>query len=852
MLLYSGFNDHHWLVAAAAMATRTAAVFALSLLVLCSPRSNAAASNAIYAGESLSGDDTITSAGGMFELGFFRPGNSSNYYVGIWFVNVPQPNVVWVANRDTPLPDKSSTKIAILNGNLVLLPSNSSESPVWSTNLDPPESISNTTVAVLLDSGNLVLRDNLNSSQTIWESFDHQTDTWLPGSKLGYNKRTNRSQLLTSWKNLNDPAAGMFSLEHDPLGSPQYLSVWNGSRQYWTSGLWTDDKYFYKVPEMRTNYRDNKIQFNFSYVTNENESYFTYAIGNSSIKSRFIMDLSGQVKQQSWLEDIQQWYQFWSQPQRQCTVYALCGPFGVCNENEENFCSCLPGFSPTSLMDWNSRGWSGGCKRNANLQCGNTSANASSSGESQNEKERDKFLPQPNMKLPESPQVLSAQSNGDCESACLNNCSCSAYSYESTNGCSIWTDQLLDLQQLSQEDTSGKTLYIRLAASFEFPGEGSSSKEGEGSSGKGRVIGVAVGSAGGALALLGLLLVSMLRWRRLFQLGNAMEGSLLRFRYRDMQAATKSFSEKLGGGGFGSVFKGTLPNSTVIAVKKLEGEGQGEKQFRAEVSTIGTIQHVNLVRLRGFCSEGDQRLLVYDYMPNGSLNAHIFSDCGSRVLDWKTRYQVALGTARGLVYLHEKCRDCIVHCDIKPENILLDSDFCPKVADFGLAKLIGRDFSRVLTTVRGTRGYLAPEWISGLAITAKADVYSYGMMLFEFISGRRNAELDNEKVAKYFPSWAAKQVLEGGNVLSLLDSRLEGNADAEEITRVLRLACWCIQDEESNRPSMSQVVQVLEGVLDVEQQPMPRSLQTFVREGDGIVFFAEFSTNQSSQIRCSA
>lgn len=283
-------------------------------------------------------------------------------------------------------------------------------------------------------------------------------------------------------------------------------------------------------------------------------------------------------------------------------------------------------------------------------------------------------------------------------------------------------------------------------------------------------------------------------------------------------------------------------------MKKLEGLSQGEKQFRTEVSTIGTIQHVNLVRLRGFCSEGTKRLLVYDYMPKGSLDFHLFhdkKDC--EIIDWKTRYQIALGTARGLTYLHEKCRDCIIHCDIKPENILLDGEFCPKVADFGLAKLIGREFSRVLTTIRGTRGYLAPEWISGVAITAKADVYSYGMMLFEIISGKRNAEHSDDGKVGFFPTWAASKITDGGEIVSLLDYKLGGDANLEELARACRVACWCIQDDESHRPSMGQVVQTLEGLLEVNPPPIPRSLQVLVENQDHIVFFTEASSNRSSR-----
>ncbi|XP_059068807.1 G-type lectin S-receptor-like serine/threonine-protein kinase At2g19130 [Cryptomeria japonica] len=165
-------------------------------------------------------------------------------------------------------------------------------------------------------------------------------------------------------------------------------------------------------------------------------------------------------------------------------------------------------------------------------------------------------------------------------------------------------------------------------------------------------------------------------------------------------------------------------------------------------------------------------------MPNGSLNSFLFSQSedAEKVLDWKTRFEIALGTARGLVYLHEECRDRIIHCDIKPENILLDSDLSPKVADFGLAKLVGRDFSRVLTTTRGTLGYLAPEWISGLPITPKVDVYSFGMTLLEIISGRRNLDLKVEESRLYFPTWASSQI-QRGNIKDIVDARIAGEAN---------------------------------------------------------------------------
>ena len=194
-------------------------------------------------------------------------------------------------------------------------------------------------------------------------------------------------------------------------------------------------------------------------------------------------------------------------------------------------------------------------------------------------------------------------------------------------------------------------------------------------------------------------------------------GGVIAFRYNSLVHATKNFSERLGGDGFGSVFKGVLllGDQTMIAVKKLDGARQGEKQFRAKVSSIGLIQHINLVKLIGFYCEGDKRLLVYEHMSKGSLDSHLFKSNAS-IINWSTRYKVAIGVARGLCYLHQSCRECIIHCDIKPENILLDTSFVPKIADFGMAAIVGRDFSRVLTTFRGTTGYLAQSGVVELLL----------------------------------------------------------------------------------------------------------------------------------------
>ncbi|MCH93939.1 receptor protein kinase 1-like, partial [Trifolium medium] len=207
-----------------------------------------------------------------------------------------------------------------------------------------------------------------------------------------------------------------------------------------------------------------------------------------------------------------------------------------------------------------------------------------------------------------------------------------------------------------------------------------------------------------------------------------------KFTYSELKQATKCFSQEIGKGAGGTVYKGLLSNNRVVAIKRLHEANQGEKEFLAEISIIGRLNHMNLIGMWGYCAEGKHRLLVFEYMEKGSLADTL----SSNALDWAKRYQIAVGTAKCLSYIHEECLEWILHCDIKPQNILIDSDYQPKVADFGLSKLLQRNnlanssFSRM----RGTRGYMAPEWIFNLPITSKVDVYSYGVVVLEMITGK--------------------------------------------------------------------------------------------------------------------
>uniref|UniRef100_A0ACD5UYF8 Uncharacterized protein n=1 Tax=Avena sativa TaxID=4498 RepID=A0ACD5UYF8_AVESA len=555
----------------------------------------------------------------------------------------------------------------------------------------------------------------------------------------------------------------------------------------------------------------------FKFVNNKHEEYFIFTLLNDTMIMHHRLDVSGQMKTLIWDEVSQGWLGSYSNPKAQCDVYAMCGPFTVCSDNPAQYCSCMKGFSIRSQKDWELNDRSSGCVRNTPLNC---KSNRSTAGMT------DEFYFMSNIELPQNAHNIGAATSArECADVCLRYCSCTAYSCIDGK-CSIWHEELLNVkqQQTDTMDINGPVLYLRLAAK-EMQTRKSDKRVTI------RVTAIAVVTTLGLLALVILVVLLVIlrndRGRSGGTLKNLQEGGgIISFRYIVLQRATRNFSEKLGAGGFGSVFKGYLTDSATMAVKRLDGACQGEKQFRAEVASIGVIQHINLVRLIGFCCEGERRLLAYEHMPNRSLDSHLFQSNGT-VLSWSARYKIALGVARGLAYLHERCQDLIIHCDIKPQNILLDASFVAKIADFGMAKLMGRDFSRVLTTTRGTAGYLAPEWISGVAITSKVDVYSYGMVLMEIISGRQNS-LEQHTAgadrAVFFPVHAVRMLLQG-DVAILVDEKLSGDVNIEEVERLCKVACWCIQD----RPTMGEVVHILEGLLDLEVPLMPRLLEAITR-----------------------
>nr|XP_016482970.1 PREDICTED: proline-rich receptor-like protein kinase PERK1 isoform X2 [Nicotiana tabacum] len=314
------------------------------------------------------------------------------------------------------------------------------------------------------------------------------------------------------------------------------------------------------------------------------------------------------------------------------------------------------------------------------------------------------------------------------------------------------------------------------------------------------------------------------------------------FTYEELVRATDGFSNAnlLGQGGFGYVHRGVLPNGKEVAVKQLKaGSGQGEREFQAEVEIISRVHHKHLVSLVGYCITGSQRLLVYEFVPNNTLEFHLHGK-GRPPLDWPIRLKIALGSAKGLAYLHEDCQPKIIHRDIKAANILVDFNFEAKVADFGLAKLTSDVNTHVSTRVMGTFGYLAPEYASSGKLTEKSDVFSYGIMLLELITGRRPVDSSQTYMDDSLVDWARPQLtraLEDEKFDSLIDPRLGNDYNHNEVARMVACAAACVRHSARRRPRMSQVVRALEGDVSLSD------LNEGIRPGHSTVYSSHGSSD---------
>ncbi|KAL9860671.1 G-type lectin S-receptor-like serine/threonine-protein kinaseRLK-Pelle-DLSV family [Arabidopsis thaliana] len=751
---------------------------------------------------------TLSSPGGSYELGFFSSNNSGNQYVGIWFKKVTPRVIVWVANREKPVSSTMANLTISSNGSLILL--DSKKDLVWSSGGDPT---SNKCRAELLDTGNLVVVDNVTGNY-LWQSFEHLGDTMLPLTSLMYDIPNNKKRVLTSWKSETDPSPGEFVAEITPQVPSQGL-IRKGSSPYWRSGPWAGTR-FTGIPEMDASYVNplGMVQdevngtgvFAFCVLRNFNLSYIKLTPEGSLRITR---------------NNGTDWIKHFEGPLTSCDLYGRCGPFGLCVRSGTPMCQCLKGFEPKSDEEWRSGNWSRGCVRRTNLSC-----QGNSSVETQG-KDRDVFYHVSNIKPPDSYELASFSNEEQCHQGCLRNCSCTAFSYVSGIGCLVWNQELLDTVKFIG---GGETLSLRLAHSE--------------LTGRKRIKIITVATLSLSVCLI-LVLVACGCWRyRVKQNGSSLvskdnvEGAwksdlqsqdvsgLNFFEIHDLQTATNNFSvlNKLGQGGFGTVYKGKLQDGKEIAVKRLTSSSvQGTEEFMNEIKLISKLQHRNLLRLLGCCIDGEEKLLVYEYMVNKSLDIFIFDLKKKLEIDWATRFNIIQGIARGLLYLHRDSFLRVVHRDLKVSNILLDEKMNPKISDFGLARLFhGNQHQDSTGSVVGTLGYMSPEYAWTGTFSEKSDIYSFGVLMLEIITGKEISSFSYGKDNKNLLSYAWDSWSENGGV-NLLDQDLDDSdsVNSVEAGRCVHIGLLCVQHQAIDRPNIKQVMSMLTSTTDLPKPTQP-------------------------------
>ncbi|KAL9177946.1 hypothetical protein ABFS82_01G093500 [Erythranthe guttata] len=743
------------------------------------------------------GGDTLISSGGSFELGFFSPGDSKNRYVGIWFKNISAFTVVWVANRNNPLTNSSGASLIVTQPGILALV-NGSNSVIWSSN---SSRVARNPFVKLLDSGNLVVKEGNddNDEDYLWQSFDYPTDTILEGMKFGVNFVTGHETYVSSWKSSDDPATGDCTYRLDPTGYPQGV-LRRGSVKVFNTGPWNGLRYS-GMPGLKSS-----PSFAFNFVYDTTEVYYRYTIPDKSLISRLIVNQSGFVQRWTWIERSRIWALYKNLPM-ECDSYKQCGVYGICNAQNIPICGCLERFVPRNPVEWVDMDWSNGCLRRTELDCAT-----------------DGFVKYSGIKLPDTEfSWFNASMNlEECKEFCLKNCSCVAYTNSDIrnggSGCLAWFGDLVDIKELYGE---GQDIYIRMAYS-----ELDSGRKGH------KIFIVILASSLGAI----LLCMSFGLWiymRKKYYVkvktrgrndeGDGKDLELPLFDLSTISKATHNFSldNKLGEGGFGPVYKGTLGGGQEIAVKRLSKASlQGIQEFKNEVIFIAKLQHRNLVKILGCCIEGEETMLVYEYMPNKSLDFILFDHLKSKLLDWPKRFQIICGIARGLVYLHQDSRLRIIHRDLKAGNILLDMEMNPKISDFGLARSFGvNEIVANTSRVVGTYGYMSPEYAFHGLFSVKSDVYSFGVIVLEILSGKRikgYSSMDHQNLLGH--AWV---LYKEGKSLELVDDNIVESSYVFEMLRIFHVGLLCVQYNPEDRPNMSSVVFMLENETELAQPKQP-------------------------------
>uniref|UniRef100_A0A6N2K937 Receptor-like serine/threonine-protein kinase n=1 Tax=Salix viminalis TaxID=40686 RepID=A0A6N2K937_SALVM len=766
-------------------------------LLVCFCASQALAADTLYqGGDSLNSFNSLVSKNGLFTLGFTILGSaeSSASYLGIWY-DSNRSHPFWLANRDKTIADNSGVLALDGSGNMKLTYSGGDLVHFYSS----PSSPTNLT-AVLEDSGNFVLKDaNSRSDRILWQSFDDPTDTFLPGMKLGISNATNQTWSLTSWTSELVPAPGAFTLEWER--DTHELVIKRRTQTYWTSGPLTSNTSFENIFQ-----NTGSLNYSFINVSNADEDYLMFTVSGK---------------------------QFTPQDPRIFSMWQMTYDGNIV----DNFTKLE--YGGTSCKGNNT---DAGCEIWSGPDC-------RSSRNSAFELRTGYFAPT----VPKKSDYNSSLSISDCKDICWKDCQCSGVptliNTANNTGCMFYYGNF------TPDLSVGLFAYYIIVQT---------EPSGQVSSGKWLLIILAPVGFVSMMGLAGLLwylrrrrlrayfIISIraekyLKLQELLTLDSTNDTpelendgnkghNLMVYSAATIMAATNSFSadNKLGQGGFGPVYKGKLPDGREIAVKRLSrSSGQGLVEFKNELILIAKLQHMNLVRLVGCCIQGAEKMLVYEYMPNKSLDSFIFVESKRELLDWKKRFEIIEGIAQGLLYLHKYSRLRIIHRDLKAGNILLDENMNPKISDFGMATIFKiNDLEGNTNQIVGTRGYMSPEYVMEGIFSVKSDVFSFGVLLLEILSGRKIhglLEIDGHPLNLVGYAW---ELWKAGTPFELVDPILRESCSKDQVLRCIHVGLLCVEDNATDRPNMSDVTTMLtsEEQLRLPKQPAFSSARSVVEE----------------------
>ncbi|XP_054823757.1 G-type lectin S-receptor-like serine/threonine-protein kinase RLK1 [Prosopis cineraria] len=774
-------------------------------------------SHSLRVGDSLTAGDSISSwvvsPYGDFAFGFQQLEDDNFFLLSTWYAKIPNRTIVWYANGDHPAPKGSRVQLTASEGLKLTSPDGQI---LWTTR----DSLSGSVVlGALNDFGNFVLKDR--SLNSVWEAFEDPKDTLLPSQVLG------KGGMLSSRKSETDFARGRFQLLLRDDGKLVMHSI------NLPSGYANENYFETETVESNTSSPAIQLVLNKSgdlYVLRKNNNTVVFSDMATPSPTQFYLratlDYNGvfsfyQHPKSSYGNET--WTPLWSQPDNICTASLVSEGTGVCgynsictlDNNSRPVCRCPEGYSLVDPDDPH-----GSCQPYF-IDC---------KEEHSQRKHLYEVVTLTNVDWPLNDyDIQSPSTEEECKRACFEDCFCAVSIFRLGDTCWKKTWPLKN----GRDDPSldGSKAFLKVQGNSSQTGPPIIERDNQGP--MFFVFPVLLGCS----AFLNIMLIGSIClgfpfiyiFQKKIKSVNPRDGdvkSILRcFTYEELEEATNGFIDELGRGSFGVVYKGVINmGSTIhVAVKRLNNfllQEENEMEFKNEVNVLGQTHHKNLVRLLGFCEEGEERLLVYEFMSNGTLASLLFNDSKP---SWNLRLGIAFGVAKGLLYLHEDCDTQIIHCDIKPQNILLDDFFNPQISDFGLAKLLNMNQSQTYTAMRGTKGYVALEWFKNMPITAKVDVYSFGVLLLEIVCCRRSVEMDSENAEKAILADWAYDCFTEGSLDALVEQDQEALDDNMNLEKLVMIAIWCVQEDPTLGPSIKKVFQMLEGVVEVPTPPCQTS-----------------------------